>query len=124
MRIFSSAEVKARINKVDGTSAAGVDDIRQRDLLGAKKIIAIISLFNLVLQQRKTPKGWKDHRTVLIPKQEQENFRPITLGSLLMRVFTGWRSDQLQSRIKLSRAQNGLCLGESTALNAFYLVSA
>lgn len=61
-----------------------------------------------------------------IHKQEQElckpeNWRPITINSLLMRMFTGLISDRFQDQIKFARAQKGFCLGESTASNCFLL---
>lgn len=125
-RPLSVDEVDRRVKKIDNNSSPGIDRINKNELLGKEKLKLLASLYNAILQFVVIPSAWKEHRTVLISKQERElnkaeNWRPITIGSMVMRVFTGIISDQLQDKIQLAKEQKGLQGEESTASNCFLL---
>ena len=76
-------------------SAAGVDEVR---LTHQNKILfdEITEWFNLFLLRSEVPRVLKRFRTTLIPKKlnpiEADEFRPISVGSMIRRLFSGMLS--------------------------------
>lgn len=71
-------------------SAAGPDGFSAR-LLRSIPLVLLRVLLNVVLLQRRLPPSWRGARTTFIPKkndaQEPSDFRPITVGPVLQRLF-------------------------------------
>lgn len=77
---------------------------------GAALILA--KLYNLLLLKGYYAKHFKINRTTLIPKQGKDtkyprNWRPITIGSILGRIFSGGIDTRLRGSIELSNRQKG-----------------
>jgi Reverse transcriptase (RNA-dependent DNA polymerase) len=112
MRPFSVSEVLQRVRQLKRHTAAGPDGIR-KDYINVPAHVSLITfLYNRVLQSRNLPSAWSENRTTLIPKEGKDaskatNCRPITIGSLLGRVFWGLISDRFSKVIKISPRQKG-----------------
>jgi Reverse transcriptase (RNA-dependent DNA polymerase) len=112
MRPFTGSEVLRRVRRLDNHTAAGPDGIR-KDHLNDPSVVSLVTfMFNRYLHSRNLPSAWLLNRTTLIPKEGKDaslaaNCRPITMGSLLGRVFWGLMSDRLGKVIVMSPRQKG-----------------
>ena len=75
------------------------------------------------------PAQWKTNRTTLIPKpgknaEEVENWRPITIGSLLGRIYSAMIDRKLRSKIKRHIRQKGFTQEDGCKNNIAILSSA
>ncbi|KAG7187545.1 hypothetical protein KM043_018869, partial [Ampulex compressa] len=105
-------EIQRRITRIKNDSAAGPDCIKKCHLRksGVPEILA--KLFNILLILRYYPTSWKCNRTTLIPKpgkdlSKAENWRPITIGSMVARIFSGIIDNRLRKHIVQSSRQKG-----------------
>jgi hypothetical protein len=72
---------------------------------GLPKVLAL--LYNVIYFTCHYPDSWKENRTTIIPKPNKdlnkaENWRPITISSILSRIF----SSTLDRRVKRGIVQN------------------
>jgi len=109
---IEAAEVRQRLGKVKGSSAGGPDKLRKSDLTGRSREKLLAGLYNLVLSSGRIPTAWRYNRTTLIPKEGKdgskvENYRPITISSLLSRLFWGIVDARLRKVVRLSPRQKG-----------------
>lgn len=107
-------------------TAAGLDGIGLADL---HKIPThrLVLLFNVMLLFGITPSPLKRHRTTLIPKGNVEdsslnNYRPITVASLLIRLFHKILASRLL-QVPISAKQRGFMRVDGTANNIITLES-
>jgi len=112
LKPFSVSEVLQRVKRLARRTAAGPDGIRKDHILEPAHVSLISFMLNRVLQSRCLPSDWLVNRTTLIPKEGKDaskatNCRPITIGSLLGRVYWGLISDRFTKVIKLSPRQKG-----------------
>jgi Reverse transcriptase (RNA-dependent DNA polymerase) len=112
LKPFSGMEVLKRVRRLDNHTAAGPDGIQKDHLNDPARAALITFLYNRALSSRTLPSAWLENRTTLIPKEGKDtsvaaNCRPITIGSLLGRVFWGLVSDRLGKAIHLSPRQKG-----------------
>lgn len=99
-------EIKNRIVKTKNKSAAGIDGIKKCHLMHAGTVEHLTSLFNILLVEGHFPTSWKANRTTLIPKPDKDlneinNWRLITVGSLLSRIFSAVLDSKLRQCCKL-----------------------
>lgn len=106
------AEVKNKIARMDNSTAAGLDGVQKEHLKkkGAPEVLT--RLYNLILVFECFPGAWRKNRTVLIPKngkdlKEVANWRPITVGSVLSRIFTSILDTRMRSVVKINDRQRG-----------------
>ena len=64
-------------------------------------------LFNIIMVSKIQPKAWNTNRTMLIPKQGKdgsrvENYRPLTIGSLFCRTYSGILDKKLREVVSLT----------------------
>lgn len=86
-------EVRTKINKTSQKSAAGLDGLRKKHLQQKGLEVVLALLYNIILVTSYYPKPWKLNRATLIPMYGQnlasvKNWRPITVSSLLSRIFS------------------------------------
>jgi len=109
---FTWVEVQRRVRRFKRKTAAGLDGIRREDLIGENMVTALTLLLNAVMAGRKLPEDWNENRTTLIPKEGKDpskvvNYRPITVSSLISRLFWSLIDQRLRRVIPLSPRQKG-----------------
>ncbi|XP_044760391.1 uncharacterized protein LOC123317843 [Coccinella septempunctata] len=89
---FTVSEIRKRISSMKQSTAPGIDGIRRAAALRKGNIEVLHLLYNQLLLTGKLPTEWSMNRTTLLPKEgkdltKAENYRPITIASLLSRAF-------------------------------------
>jgi hypothetical protein len=109
---ISAQDVHARIARTRSNTAPGPDGLERKHVStpDAKEMIRI--LFNLILTTSILPSAWDTNRTILIPKQGNDhgkinNFRPITISSILCRMYWGIIDMKLRKVFSFSPRQKG-----------------
>uniref|UniRef100_A0A1B6DXY6 Reverse transcriptase domain-containing protein n=1 Tax=Clastoptera arizonana TaxID=38151 RepID=A0A1B6DXY6_9HEMI len=110
--IYQSQEVKNRIRRLKSNGAAGPDGLVKSDLQRAGVSTLLVKYFALLLVTGVYPEEFRRNRTTLIPKPGKdlanvENWRPITISSVLARVYSGLLEGRLRKVVKLSERQKG-----------------
>ncbi|XP_070171308.1 uncharacterized protein [Polyergus mexicanus] len=105
-------EVECKIKRIAGSSAAGIDGIRKGSLKGKGTSIILARLFNLLLLKEVYPLAWKQNRTTLIPKagkdpSDVKNWRPITISSMVGRIFSSLLDRRIRDVIQQTQRQKG-----------------
>ena len=105
--------VRKKVCSLKEGTAAGPDGISKRDVLkwdphGVK----LAALCTLWLRVKSLPPAMKECRTTLIPKGEKGldkigNWRPITIGQLITRIYSAILEGRLRAGIQLSDRQRG-----------------
>lgn len=93
---ISPAEALQALRQMDQASAPGPDGVgRNALLMWDKKGEKLADLFNAILYSGRLPRCLKQSRTTLIPKSSDQsragdinNWRPITIGSVVLRAFS------------------------------------
>lgn len=124
----SATEVERRVGRIASTSAAGPDGVTRGDLTKPGAYAALAALSNLLLWAQHYPTAWRANRTTLIPKvgtdlTDVKNWRPITVSSMISRIYSGLIERRLRSVIKQSERQKGFteengCYSNIHLLNA------
>lgn len=109
---YTAEEISKRISRIKNNTAAGPDQIKKTHLRkeGMDKVLA--KLFNLLVFTGHYPTPWKINRTTLIPKPKKDlsdarNWRPITIGSLVARLFSATLDKRIRGVTTLSERQKG-----------------
>jgi Reverse transcriptase (RNA-dependent DNA polymerase) len=109
---ITAPEVKYRLGRVKNASAPGPDRIKKEALLDSRKHKLISMLFNVILVTGILPTDWSVNRTTLIPKEgkdatKAESYRPLTISSMVSRLFWGIVDQRLRGVVKLHPRQKG-----------------
>ena len=109
---ISREEVKLKITKLASDVAAGIDGIKKGCLRIKDADMILSKFYNLLMLKSHYPSEWKKNRTTLIPKVGRDrgdvkNWRPITIGSLVGRIYSGLLDRRLRSVIKQCPRQKG-----------------
>ena len=118
-----------KFKKIKSDTAAGADQIKKFHLRKKGALHVFAKLCNLLMLHRIYPAQWKTNRTTLIPKpgksaEEVENWRPITIGSLLGRIYSAMIDRKLRSKIKQHIRQKGFTQEDGCKNNIAILSSA
>lgn len=111
LRIIGMVEVDARLKRTkDG--AKGRDGIGKDELKKPISKILLCLFFNLVIFSGIFPNQWGNNRTTLLLKKgkdpkEVRSYRPVTISSMIERIFWGLVDQQLRSQISLFCRQKG-----------------
>ncbi|GIY43160.1 hypothetical protein CDAR_502351 [Caerostris darwini] len=124
---ITDEEVLAVIKRCRIKGAAGPDGLRPVGLKRALKRGVereLFALFSLWLKCRRMPARQCEHRTVLIPKngatpQDMGTWRPITLGNLLLRLFTSILAKRIASEAPFNEIQRGFVPCDGITENIF-----
>ncbi|XP_015596162.1 uncharacterized protein LOC107268173 [Cephus cinctus] len=118
----TTEEILAKIKKIRGNTATGQDGIRKRDLARQGVSALLATLFNILLREGHFPAPWLTNRTTLIPKlgkdeADAKNWRPITISSLLNRIFCSLIDKRLRAVIRQSVRQKGFTMENGCKAN-------
>lgn len=112
--------------KTSKSEAKGPDNLSLRSIK-SWPIARLGLIFNLLLLHGHIPETLKQNRTILIPKgvddlQNPDNWRPITISSVLLRVMNKIMARRL-SKVPINNTQQGFqkadgCLANNLLLNA------
>lgn len=88
---INSGEINTIIKNAKTNSAAGPDLITYTVIKKLpEQIIKIIThIFNRIMETGRTPKEWNNYDICLIPKPNNNGYRPISLASCMMKIFEG-----------------------------------
>jgi hypothetical protein len=124
---ITARDINARLMHTRHNTASGPDGIQRKHIAGhdVKELLRI--LYNLILVSRIQPKSWNANRTILIPKQGKdrsraENYRPLTIGSLICRTYWGIVDKKLREVISFSPRQKGF-VHETGCFNNVHLLN-
>ena len=120
---ISSEEVTKHLKGIkDG--AAGPDNRGKKDLLKLSTR-SLASRLNLWLLVGTTPSSFREGVTVLIPKSADgalpQNFRPLTLGPILGRLYHRLLADRVEKHYRISDRQKAFRRGDGLAENSYIL---
>jgi len=119
----SAEDVRRRIKKMKPGGAPGPDGLKKINLVGVQGLFGLLAgLFNLLLRQGYYPDPWRDNTTSMIPKEGKDlstagGWRPITLGNVLARLFSGVMEAKTRPLVKLAIRQKGFVEGPGIFAN-------
>jgi Reverse transcriptase (RNA-dependent DNA polymerase) len=127
LREFTPSEVIQRLRRIAKSSAPGKDGLKKANLTGAVKANIMSLFFTLCLLNNLIPTAWRENRTTLIPKEGKDptkagNSRPITMSSMVARLFWGIIDERIRGVIKMSPRQKGF-VSESGCFNNVQIFS-
>jgi hypothetical protein len=100
------------VRRTKRSTAPGPDGVKRAHVVGNHKYKLLAGLYNVILLAGSQPTEWLTNRTTLIPKEGKDgakvvNYRPITISSLLSRLFWGIVDQRLRNVIKMNPRQKG-----------------
>lgn len=109
---IEAVEVRTKITKLASDVAPGLDGVKKTHLRTQDTEYLLAKYFNLLLLKSYYPNDWKQNRTTLIPKvgrdrKDVKNWRPLTIGSLVGRLFSGLLDKRLRMYIAQYPRQKG-----------------
>ncbi|XP_071581739.1 uncharacterized protein [Temnothorax nylanderi] len=104
---ISSAEVLKRFRSTRLRVAAGPDGLRKGDLMRNEGGYILQAIFNVIMLALKQPSAWRCNRTTLLLKEGKNpsvaaNYRPITISSILSRLYWGIMDQRLRNVVHLN----------------------
>ena len=112
MSLITEDEVRTNLAAIKTSSAPGPDKIRKRDIEECIEIEELTVLFNIWYVTGEIPDDVKQCRSILIPKSSDHlevigNWRPITIGSMILRLFSRILTKRLAKALPISPRQRG-----------------
>ena len=106
---ITAAQVEAAMKNMKKTGAAGPDRIRFKDMQKASNQ-QLATLFNIWFVEGRIPDELRINNTILLPKgitvsEDPNKWRPITIGSYLLRLYTRILSARLREATELNPKQ-------------------
>jgi hypothetical protein len=127
LQMITIKDINERLRRTKGDTATGPDGITKKDLQqkGISEILAL--LFTLITIGGEQPSSWKVNRTKLILKPGKEtgkikNYRPVTIGSLISRMYWGIIDKRLRMFTQFSPWQKGF-VNESGCFNNVRIIN-
>jgi hypothetical protein len=118
---ITMGEVRNRIKRTKQNTAAGLDGITN---LGTQEVLRLF--FHFITACGYQPTSWKSHRTLLLKQGKDparvETYRPVTIGSLLSRIYWGILDQKLRSLIKFTTHQKGF-VDEVGCFNSVHILN-
>jgi hypothetical protein len=109
--IITIDDIRIRISRMGTKTAPGLDGVEVKHLKKASTMKMLSYLFNLLSLSGRQPTDWRRNRTTLIPKPgkdpQAENYRPITISSLISRLYWGIIDNRLREKTRFSPRQKG-----------------
>jgi hypothetical protein len=125
LREVTPKDIHQKLKKMKKDSAPGPDGVTKKMVqsMGAYPEV-LAKVFNLVMISGYFPSCWKVHKTSMIPKdrgspQDVGNWRPITIGSLLSRIYTGLLERRLRTVTNIHQRQVGFMPLNGCSANLF-----
>lgn len=109
---ITTREVSARVARIRRRVAAGPDGLQKRHLMRRNGGCVLYALINTILLALKQPTAWRQNRTTLLLKEGKDsslatNYRPITISSILSRIYWSTIDQRLRGVIHLNARQKG-----------------
>jgi hypothetical protein len=122
-------DVAERIKRIRKKAAAGPDGLLKEHLMVPGLPVILTKIFNICLYSSCYPSIWKNNRTTLILKSKKsgnkvEDWRPITIGPILGRIFSSILDKKLRRGIVLNLRQKGFTSENGCKTNIELLNSA
>uniref|UniRef100_A0A3Q2R1T2 Reverse transcriptase domain-containing protein n=1 Tax=Fundulus heteroclitus TaxID=8078 RepID=A0A3Q2R1T2_FUNHE len=122
-------EVCGTLKSMRKRSAAGPDRIKLADLIRWDGMgLKLSAAYNCMLYNGKLPACLKNSRTILLPKTSDHrslteigNWRPITVGSVILRVLSSILAARMSEACPLHQSQRGFVKRHGCAENVFTL---
>jgi hypothetical protein len=126
LRTITEEDIKQRIRKLKKKTAPGLDGVEVRHLQGSDPTIVLRYLFNILLISSLQPTEWRINHKTLIPKpgkdpSRAENHRPLTIGSLISRIYWGIIDQRLREKATFSPRQKGF-VSEAGCFNNVHIL--
>jgi hypothetical protein len=107
---FSSEEVETQLKLVNKKTAPGPDKWMTAAVLATVPSYDLATIYNTWMYEERVPAILKMNRTTLLYKGEGNredvgNWRPITIGSLLLRVYTKCIAARLSAQVMINARQ-------------------
>jgi hypothetical protein len=118
-------DISARISKLKKNTAAGPDGIRKDYIMKYETQEMLRLLFSFLTACGQQPSAWRMNRTTLILKEGKdpskvENYRPITIASLICRLYWGVIDQKIRMHIKMNPRQKGF-VSEAGCFNDIHI---
>ncbi|XP_053911837.1 mitochondrial enolase superfamily member 1 [Cuculus canorus] len=125
LTMITEREISKNIKEMKKNAAPGPDGLRRRDIESCDpQFKDLMEIYNLWLVSGKVPDVVKECRTILIPKSTNaerlndiNNWRPITIGSTILRLFTKILTARLTKACPLNPRQRGFIRSAGCAEN-------
>jgi hypothetical protein len=109
---ITKEEISSRITRLKRDTVAGPDKISRKHITGSDIQEVLRLFFCFITACGRQPSSWKQNRTALLLKEGKdptraENYRPVTIGSLIGRVYWGIIDQKLRAHITTSPRQKG-----------------
>jgi hypothetical protein len=124
---ISTTEIGTRIARMKRDTAAGPDGILRKHV-ASREIRELLRLFYCFITAcDQQPSSWKKNRTTLLLKQGKdparvESYRPVTIGSLISRLYWGIVDRKLRAYIKFTPRQKGF-VNEAGCFNDVHILN-
>uniref|UniRef100_A0AAY4CRI0 Reverse transcriptase domain-containing protein n=1 Tax=Denticeps clupeoides TaxID=299321 RepID=A0AAY4CRI0_9TELE len=128
--LITAEEVGENLAAMNRTSATGPDKMNWKDVKDLCDGSTVVDLYNAWWATGKIPVAVKQCRSILLPKRaDQEqlmeigNWRPITIGSMLLRLFSRILTKRLARACPLNPRQRGFIQSPGCSENLMVLKS-
>lgn len=126
---INTTEVEKKIKKTRVKSAAGPDGVQKFHLNRQGVPVILGKIYNILLYANYFPECWKINRTTLIPKvgkdaRDIKNWRPITIGSMMSRIFSSLIDSRLRAIVQNHIRQKGFTSENGCKQNVVLLAEA
>jgi hypothetical protein len=125
LQVITAREIDKRLNRLRKNTALGLDGIKRKHILGKDTREILRLLFNIALASGTQHTEWCQNKTILVTKQgidqsKIENYRPLTIGSILCRTYWGINDRKLRESFTFSPRQKGF-VHETGCLNNVHI---
>ena len=111
LKPFTEGEVRRALLKMRRNTACGPDGITVGALRVSRHLLTITTMLNVFLLTGKVSKLIQGNRSILLPKggdpSDLGNWRPLTISSVVLRLFTKLLASRLENAIYLNPRQRG-----------------
>lgn len=124
---FTISEISKRVSQMKKNTAPGLDGIKRGDIIARDRKEVLRLLFNFLMLCGKQPTEWRKNRTTLLPKpgkdaSKVENLRPITISSIISRLYWGCIDQKLRTVVRFSPRQKGF-VSEPGCFNNIHILA-
>ena len=127
LKPFSPREIRDAFKRAKKDTAAVPDGIEVKSLIAKDPEGCLLTnLFNSFLARRKVPEIFKHNRSILLPKGSEgleniNNWRPLTISSVLLRLYTNLLARRVLATFDLNPRQRGFIAASGCSENSFLL---
>lgn len=124
---ISHKNLKDRVARTKTNVAAGPDGLTKQDVCSRASMEVLRLWFNIIMIRSYQPEAWGTNRTTLLPKEGQDksqatNYRPITISSILARLYWGIVDQKLRDCVTMTPRQKGFT-SEAGCFNNVHILS-